>query len=155
MGVFPVAGQDVYLIVPPFFREVKVRAGSDLKSSTPVAANDRKAKWAVIRTVNFDPAMQGDGGKPVYIQSAKLNGKKYTKNWITHEFFERGGVLELVVGTEESKTWGTGKKDLPPSYYEDAKFWEEWERMDREKMERWKMEDEEVGGEGDDGRLWR
>lgn len=155
LGVFPVAGQDVYLIVPPFFREVKVRAGSDLKSPTPVSANDRKAKWAVIRTVNFDPAMQGDGGKPVYIQSAKLNGKKYTKNWITHEFFERGGVLELVVGTEESKTWGTEKRDLPPSYYEDAKFWEEWERMDREKMERWKMEDEEAGGEGDDGRLWR
>ncbi|CCC09879.1 hypothetical protein SMACR_03435 [Sordaria macrospora] len=146
LGVFPVAGQDVYLIVPPFFHEVKVRAGIDLKSpSGPVSSDSKKAKWAIIRTVNFDVEMQGDGGggtKPVYIQSAKLNGKRHTKNWITHEFFEKGGLLELVVGPDESKTWGTNPKDLPPSYYEDAKFWEEWERMDREKTERWKAEED-------------
>ncbi|EAA31188.1 glycoside hydrolase family 92 protein [Neurospora crassa] len=155
LGVFPVAGQDVYLIVPPFFKEVKVRAGMDLKasSSSPSPSRDyylysekkKEAKWAVIRTVNFDAEMQGrNGGKPVYIQSAKLNGKKYTKNWITHEFFEQGGLLELVVGPEESlgkDGWGTNREDLPPSYYEDEKFWEEWERMDRERTERWKEEE--------------
>lgn len=147
LGVFPVAGQDVYLIVPPFFREVKVRAGVDLKKAPSPSARSgdnatKKAKWAVIRTVNFSEEMQGDGGRPVYIQSAKLNGRRYTKNWITHEFFEKGGLLELVVGPEEPQAggWGTRKEDLPPSYYEDGKFWEEWERMDREKMERWKEE---------------
>ncbi|KAK1774490.1 glycosyl hydrolase family 92-domain-containing protein [Copromyces sp. CBS 386.78] len=154
LGVFPVAGQDVYLIVPPFFREVKVRAGMDLKapSSGPVSSSrdSKEAKWAVIRTVNFDAEMQGDGsGKPVYIQSARLNGKRYTRNWITHEFFEKGGLLELVVGPDESKTWGTRTQDLPPSYYEDANFWDEWERMDREKTERWK--EGEAGSEEVDG----
>ncbi|EGO54115.1 hypothetical protein NEUTE1DRAFT_87202 [Neurospora tetrasperma FGSC 2508] len=160
LGVFPVAGQDAYLIVPPFFREVKVRAGMDLKSSSPSRdyhSEKKEAKWAVIRTVNFDAEMQGrNGGKPVYIQSAKLNGKKYTKNWITHEFFEQGGLLELVVGPEESigkDGWGTNREDLPPSYYEDEKFWEEWERMDRERTERWKEEEKakEEGNEVDDG----
>ncbi|KAK4164565.1 family 92 putative glycoside hydrolase [Cladorrhinum sp. PSN259] len=100
MGFFPVAGQDVYLLVPPFFREVKIKAKEGTKN-----------KWAVIRVENFDPE-----AKRIYIQSAKLNGKKYTKSWITHEFFLKGGLLEFVVGEEESKEWGVREADLPPSY---------------------------------------
>lgn len=96
MGFFPVAGQDVYLLTPPFFGEVKLRA--------------RNGQWAVIRVVNFDPTY---GAK--YIQSATLNGQSYTRSWITHEFFMKGGVLEYVVGPRES-TWGTADEDLPPSW---------------------------------------
>lgn len=96
MGFFPVAGQDVYLVTPPFFPEVKVRA--------------RNGKWAVIRVRNFDPTYERK-----YIQSAKLNGRAYTRSWITHEFFMKGGVLELTVGKTEG-SWGTGDGDLPPSH---------------------------------------
>ncbi|ROW03073.1 hypothetical protein VMCG_05748 [Cytospora schulzeri] len=96
MGFFPVAGQDVYLLTPPFFREVKIRA--------------RNGQWAVIRVVNFDPTY-----KAKYIQSATLNGKSWTKSWITHEFFMKGGILEYVVGTREN-SWGTAEEDLPPSW---------------------------------------
>ncbi|KAI0408439.1 alpha-1,2-mannosidase-like protein [Xylaria palmicola] len=96
MGFFPVAGQDVYLLTPPLFREVSIR--------TP----DGKG-WATLRNANFDPDY-----RDVYIQSAKLNGEPYTKNWITHEFFAKGGVLEFVLGPKESE-WGTRKEDLPPS----------------------------------------
>ncbi|KAK4189368.1 family 92 putative glycoside hydrolase [Podospora australis] len=98
MGFFPVAGQDVYLLSAPFFREVKLRA-------------KMPGKWAVIKVKNFDPEW-----KRLYIQSAKLNGKRYTKSWITHEFFLKGGVLELVVGEKESDEWGAREEDLPPSY---------------------------------------
>ncbi len=42
----------------------------------------------------------------VYIQSAKLNGKVYTKCWIDHADVMRGGVLELVMGKEPNKEWG-------------------------------------------------
>lgn len=97
MGFFPVAGQDVYLITPPFFREVKIKA--TLGSG-----------WAVIRVLNFDPTY-----KAKYIQSARLNGKTHTKNWITHDFFLRGGVLEFTVSETEG-TWGTRDEDLPPSF---------------------------------------
>lgn len=97
MGFFPVAGQDVYLLSAPFFREVKLRA--------------RNGRWAIIKVQNFDPTYQSK-----YIQSATLNGRAYTKSWITHEFFMKGGVLELVVGTGESRTWGTAEGDLPPSW---------------------------------------
>ncbi|KAK3292522.1 glycoside hydrolase family 92 protein [Chaetomium fimeti] len=97
MGFFPVAGQDVYLLSTPFFPEVRLKA-------------KQKGKWAVIRVRDFDPE-----GKKKYIQRATLNGKEYTKNWITHDFFVKGGVLEFWVGVEEGN-WGTKDDDLPPSY---------------------------------------
>ncbi|KAI1827014.1 alpha-1,2-mannosidase-like protein [Xylaria intraflava] len=96
MGFFPVAGQDVYLLTAPFFREVSIR--------TPDGRG-----WATLRNANFDPEYTN-----FYIQSATLNGKPYTKNWITHDFFTGGGVLEFVLGPEESD-WGTQEENLPPS----------------------------------------
>lgn len=96
MGIFPNAGQNVYFITPPWFREVSIR-------------NRLTNKVATIRNVGFDSEY-----KNIYIQSANLDGKPYTKNWIDHAFFLDGGVLELVLGPEES-SWGTAEEDLPPS----------------------------------------
>jgi putative alpha-1,2-mannosidase len=96
MGIFPNAGQDVYFITPPFFESVSIRSG-------------QTGKTATIRNVNFDPAY-----KNIYIQSATLNGKPYTKNWLKHSFFLHGGVLELTLGPVES-AWGTRPEDVPPS----------------------------------------
>jgi putative alpha-1,2-mannosidase len=96
MGVFPNAGQDVYLIIPPYFREVCLKS-------------QQTGKTARIRNINFDATY-----KNIYIQSATLNGKAYHRNWITHDFFLEGGVLELILGPTES-SWGTGAGDLPPS----------------------------------------
>ena len=95
-GLFPIAGQNVYLIIPPFFESVSY--------TSPLTG-----KTARIRNINFDSAY-----KNIYIQSAKLDGQPYTKNWIGHEFFLNGGTLELTLGSTESK-WGTNAKDLPPS----------------------------------------
>jgi putative alpha-1,2-mannosidase len=97
MGFFPVAGQDVYLLTPPFFPVVRIRAREE-------------GKWAVIRVKNFDPK-----GERIYIQRARLNGKAYTRSWISHEFFLRGGELEITVGDTEG-SWGTRVVDLPPSH---------------------------------------
>jgi len=72
--------------------------------------NPDTGKVATIKSVNFDQDY-----KNVFIQSATLNGRTYTKNWIDHGFFLDGGVLELVLGDEESE-WGTNEKDVPPSY---------------------------------------
>ncbi|KAG8168406.1 hypothetical protein KVR01_001155 [Diaporthe batatas] len=97
MGLWPVSGQDVYLITPPFFREVNI--------TNPMTGN-----VATVRNVNFD----GDSYQNIYVQSAKLNGQSYTKNWISHSFYRDGGVLELTLGANES-SWGVGHEDLPPS----------------------------------------
>ncbi|POR35422.1 Glycosyl hydrolase 92 [Tolypocladium paradoxum] len=96
MGLFPNPGQDVYLIIPPYFESVNI--------TNPVTG-----KTARVRAVNFDPTY-----KNVYIQSATLNGEPYTKNWINHSFFTEGKELVLTLGKNES-SWGTRVQDLPPS----------------------------------------
>jgi putative alpha-1,2-mannosidase len=95
-GLFPVAGQNVYLIIPPFFESVSY--------TSPLTG-----KTATIRNKNFDAEYTN-----IYIQSATLNGQPYTKNWIGHELFLEGMTLELTLGDKESD-WGTRDEDLPPS----------------------------------------
>lgn len=99
LGLFPVAGQNVYLITPSFFREVNI--------TNPVTG-----KTATVRNANFDPAAHAN---IYYVQNATLNGKPYTKSWIGHEFFSGVYTLELTLGANES-AWGTKPEDRPPSY---------------------------------------
>lgn len=47
-----------------------------------------------------------------YIQSCKLNGKKYTKSYIDYADIVKGGRLEFVMGAKPSK-FGTARKDCP------------------------------------------
>lgn len=49
----------------------------------------------------------------IYVQSAKLNGKRYNKSYISFEDIVKGGTLELVMGSTPSKKWGVKKKDRP------------------------------------------
>jgi len=106
MGLFPNPGQNVYLMIPPFFEEVSI--------TSPLTK-----KTARIRNVNFDPTFA-----TVYIQSATLDGEPYTKNWIDHSFFTEGKELVLTLGRNES-AWGTRVEDLPPSLgkYEGLHGW--------------------------------
>jgi predicted alpha-1,2-mannosidase len=53
--------------------------------------------------------------KNIYIQSATLNGKPYSKNYITHQDIINGGVLELTMGSKSGKKWGTKISDVPMS----------------------------------------
>lgn len=96
IGLFPVPGQSVYLITPPYFESVNI--------TNPLTGNT-----ASVRNVGFDPTYQN-----VYIQNATLNGQAYTKNWIDHTFFTNGGELVLYLGGSES-AWGTGAENVPPS----------------------------------------
>ncbi|KAK7006255.1 glycoside hydrolase family 92 protein [Favolaschia claudopus] len=95
LGFFPVAGQSIYLLNRPYFPKITLR-------------NEINGATAIIRAVNF-------GGENRYIQSATLNGKTYTKNWISHDFFRYGGTLELVMGKGKESKWGTGEGDVPES----------------------------------------
>ncbi|PHH84440.1 hypothetical protein CDD83_1936 [Cordyceps sp. RAO-2017] len=97
LGLFPVAGQNVYLISPPFFEEVRVRSRASGRTAT-------------VRAVGFDPSY-----RRLSVQRALVNGREWTKSWIGHEFFLEGWTLELVLGEEES-AWGTRPEDRPPSW---------------------------------------
>ena len=96
-GLFPNPGQNVYLIGSPFFRRITF--------TNPITGAN-----AAIVANGVDPPTYDN----IYVQSATLNGTDYTRNWIGHEFFLNGGVLELQMGSSESD-WGTGAEDLPPS----------------------------------------
>lgn len=48
----------------------------------------------------------------MYIQKVQLNGKDWNNFWFTHEEFAKGGTLEIWLGSQPNKSWGTGS--LPP-----------------------------------------
>ncbi|KAJ7464473.1 alpha-1,2-mannosidase, putative subfamily [Mycena latifolia] len=95
IGFFPVAGQDTYLLNRPYFPKITIHNEANGAVATIIAA--------------------GLSAENKYIQSATLNGNKYTKNWISHDLFTNGGTLSLVMGSSKSSTWGTGEADLPMS----------------------------------------
>ncbi|KOH45444.1 GH92 family glycosyl hydrolase [Sunxiuqinia dokdonensis] len=49
----------------------------------------------------------------VYIQSAELNGKTYTRNYIRYQDLVSGGKLTLEMVDQPNKTRGTQREDLP------------------------------------------
>ncbi|KAJ7066143.1 alpha-1,2-mannosidase, putative subfamily [Mycena amicta] len=95
LGFFPVAGQNTYLLNRPYFPQITIHNEATGAKATIIA--------------------EGLSGTNKYIQSATLNGKAYTKNWISHDIFTSGGTLHLIMGSSPSSTWGTGEADLPPS----------------------------------------
>ena len=48
----------------------------------------------------------------IYIQSARLNGRPYTKSYILYDDIVRGGTLEFIMGPQPSD-FGTKQKDRP------------------------------------------
>lgn len=104
-GIFPNPGTTEYYITPPFFPELNV-------------TNKMTGNTATIRNINFDAEYSN-----IYIQSATLNGEDYTRNYITHDFFTEGGILELTLGANES-SWGTTQEASPPSLTTDNGIWD-------------------------------
>ena len=50
-----------------------------------------------------------------YIQSVRLNGKPYTKSYITYEDIMAGGTLSFEMGSEPNKAFGADAADRPRS----------------------------------------
>ncbi|GAB2915283.1 GH92 family glycosyl hydrolase [Paraburkholderia jirisanensis] len=93
LGIYPNAGQDVYLISTPSFPEAEI----DMPSGK------------VFRIV----AKNLDGERlNRYVQSATLNGKPLDNAWFRHAQIADGGTLELTMGSTPTD-WGT--RVPPPS----------------------------------------
>jgi putative alpha-1,2-mannosidase len=43
-----------------------------------------------------------------------LNGKPFTKNWISQDEIAAGGKLVLVMGPTANKSFGSSQADRPP-----------------------------------------
>lgn len=50
-----------------------------------------------------------------YIQSAQLDGKQLSNPWFYHRDLIDGGTLELDMGSEPNKEWGSAPENAPPS----------------------------------------
>jgi len=90
-GLHPVCPGDMrYEITSPVFNrvEIKLDPGYAKGETFTIIANHNSAD-------------------KVYIQSAKLNGLDWNKCWITHEQIASGGTLELEMGSEPNRAWGT------------------------------------------------
>ena len=80
-----------YIIGSPQFNEARLNVGD--------------GKTFIVKAIN-------NSDKNIYVQSARLNGKRYDKSYIDYRDIIAGGTLELVMGPKPSK-WGTAKKHRP------------------------------------------
>jgi len=74
-----------------------------------------KATINLANGKQFTVTTKNAGGKNIYIQSVRLNGKPYTHSYITYQDIIDGGQLEFVMGKRPNKKFGTAPKDRPVS----------------------------------------
>lgn len=91
MGIFPNAGQDVYLIASPAIPETT---------------------FHLVNGKSFALEARNVSAENKYVLSAEWNGKPYNKAWFRHEDLLRGGRLVLVMGPKPG-AWPAGP--APPS----------------------------------------
>ncbi|MCE0538132.1 glycoside hydrolase family 92 protein [Kineosporia rhizophila] len=102
LGLFPVAGQDLFLIHPPAFAQGAVQFSQGELSI--------ECSGHVEHPISSDGI---DGEPPVqYVQSATLDGKTLDSPHVPAHVLHRGGRLHLRLGPEPSAWGGTIR---PPS----------------------------------------
>lgn len=95
LGFYPVCpGVPEYAIASPTFPKVTIRLKHGKK---------------------FKIIAKNAGRKNIYIQSATLNGRPYTKTYLRHSDLVKGGTLKLVMGDRPSASWGSRPEDVPYS----------------------------------------
>lgn len=105
IGIYPIVTQTVYLIESPWFEDLNMTIGnSTLRIMASVtSAGDGTAAGS---SSSF-------GQENFYVQSVKINGALWDRNWFDHEdVMVNGGTIEFELGSE-AKMWETG--DVPPS----------------------------------------
>ena len=91
IGIYPNAGQDIYLITTPHFKKVTLSLGEETR--------------LLVIAENFSH-------KNIFIISAELNGIPLDQAWFKHSDIKNGGTLKLKMSDKPSD-WG--EINLPPS----------------------------------------
>jgi len=95
MGIYPVnPAAGVYVFGSPLFNEVEIELPG------------RKT---------FKIKAEKNNSENLYIQSATLNGKPYTKSFITHKEIMNGGELVFTMGNKPNIEFGEKPEDRPKS----------------------------------------
>jgi predicted alpha-1,2-mannosidase len=94
-GLYPVTpGTPFYVLGAPVFEELSFELAYGKK---------------------FTIRAKGVSEQAIYIQSAKLNGKPFTKTYLSHDDLTKGGNLVLEMGVKPNENWGSAIADAPPS----------------------------------------
>ncbi len=84
LGLYPLMGQDLYMMNTPVWEQVELRVGLNGEVLTIVSPGAREKR---------------------YIVGAKLNGETIDRAWVRHAEIAGGGTLELELGAQPSD-WG-------------------------------------------------
>jgi predicted alpha-1,2-mannosidase len=74
-----------------------------------------KAEIALPEGKTFSIVAENNSTENLYIQSAELNGKPYTKSFITHKDILAGGTLKFVMGNQPNIEFGAALENRPKS----------------------------------------
>jgi predicted alpha-1,2-mannosidase len=95
MGFYPVTpAVDQYVLGAPLFKKVTITLENG-------------------KTVVINAAANSDNNR--YVQSLQMNGKPYSKNWISHSGMQKGAVLNFNMTATPNKTRGSNPADFPYS----------------------------------------
>jgi predicted alpha-1,2-mannosidase len=95
MGFYPVApATDQYVLGAPIFKKItlQLQNGNEVIINAPDNSKTNK-----------------------YIQKMSLNGKNYSKNWLSHKELMKGATIDFEMSDSPNKNRGTKKEDAPYS----------------------------------------
>ncbi|QDK78649.1 glycoside hydrolase family 92 protein [Spirosoma sp. KCTC 42546] len=96
MGFYPVCpGTDQYVLGAPLFKKITAKL--------------ENGKQVVINAPN-------NSAQHRYINTMRLNGKAYTKNWLSHQGLQQGAVLDFDMSTTPNRQRGIQPNDFPYSF---------------------------------------
>lgn len=96
LGFYPVCpGSDQYILGSPLFKSVEI----DLENG---------------KTLQIQSTDNARGNR--YIEEMELNGKQYTKNFLTHGDLMNGGKITFRMSSQPNKERGIQREDFPYSF---------------------------------------
>ncbi|AQQ08867.1 putative alpha-1,2-mannosidase [Sedimentisphaera cyanobacteriorum] len=99
LGFYPVCpGSGEFVIGSPIFKEAEM-----------------KLENGNIFTVEAEENSKDN----IYIQSARLNGRPYSKTYLNYEDIQKGGTISFDMDDEPNKDWGNAPSDAPYSMSEE------------------------------------
>lgn len=101
MGFYPVCpGSNQYVLGTPYFNKVTLHLENGNTMTIKAEGNSRSNR---------------------YIDSMTLNGKPYTKNYLTHADIMKGGSIVCAMSAEPNRSRGTQEADFPYSFTNEIK----------------------------------
>jgi predicted alpha-1,2-mannosidase len=95
MGLYSVCpGTDQYVIGSPVFPKMTIHLENGKTLILEAAGNSLENR---------------------YIQSASLNGKSFTRTWLTYKELTEGGIIRFKMGSKPNRAWGVASFDRPYS----------------------------------------